>query len=131
MNSSVLSRIQQKAAADLYNNAKFNRTTKELILKSLSRSKEYIEAGEEFLLNSKYGEYAKNINYAIIIIQNLQLNLDIENSNVHSELASELYSIYAFILKTLKSGIKNRNTKDYDECKNLLVELNDTFEKAV
>lgn len=126
----LLAKYKMNAANKLYKDSKYNLTQKELILKSYSRSAEFLEEAMNDLKNGRNTDYIENTNKAILIIQNMLVNLNYFDKNGNKLIVAEnLHSMYVFILDTLRTGLKNKNTKDFGVCINHLKELHDTFEQ--
>lgn len=126
----LLSKYKMNAANKLYKDSKHNLTQKELILKSYSRSAEFLEEAMNDLKNGRNTDYIENTNKAILIIQNMLVNLNYFDKNGNKLMVAEnLHSMYVFILDTLRTGLRNKNTKNFNECINHLKELHDTFEQ--
>lgn len=126
----LLSKYKMSAANKLYQDRKQNFSQKELILKSYSRSADFLNEAIECLNQNKKIEYIENTNKAIIIIQNMLVNLNYFDKNGKKLIVAEnLHNMYVFILETLRTGIKNKNTKNFDICIKYLNELHDTFEQ--
>lgn len=126
----LLAKYKMNAANKLYQDSKHNLTQKELILKSYSRSAEFLREAIDDLKNGRNSDYIENTNKAIIIIQNMLVNLNYFDKNGNKLIvADNLHSMYVFILDTLRTGIKNKNTKHFDICIKHLNELHDAFEQ--
>ena len=122
---------KMNAANKLYKDSKNNLTQKELILKSYARSAEFISRAIESLNNKENTDYVVNTNKAITIIQNMLLNLNYFDPNGNKLVVAEnLHAMYIFILDTLRKGLKNKNTNNFNICISHLNELYDAFEKT-
>jgi flagellar protein FliS len=84
---------------------------------------------KQSMINIERREFeAKNINIqrAIDIVEELQITL-----NMEYELSANLFSLYAFIKRTLMEANIGMNKDSIQECINLLSELRDTWIQAL
>ena len=129
--NTLLDKYNLSQANKLYKDSKHNLTQKELILKSYSRSAEFLS---EAISNHRKGKilaFIEETNKSIIIIQNMLFNLQYYDKNGNRLIvADNLHSTYNFILDTLRKGINNKNTANFDICISHLHELYDAFDKA-
>lgn len=124
MNMCLAEKLKKQAANQLYNNRIQNLTQKELILKSYSKSVQFIEIGADYLNQGDLTNFRNNINNAIVLIQNMQSNLVyMDSKGKVLEVAINLNRSYNYILNTLRKGIKNSSTQDFDTCINFINEL--------
>lgn len=124
MNMSLAEKLKKQAANQLYSNRIQNFTQKELILKSYSKSAQFLEMAIECLNNGDTINFRNNTNNAIILIQTMLSNLVyIDSTGNVLEVALNLNSSYNYILDTLRKGLRNNSTKDFDSCIKFINEL--------
>lgn len=124
MNNSFAEKLKKQAANQLYKNRTQNLTQKELILKSYSKSAQYIELAIDFHESEQLSNYRTNVNNAILIIQNMDNSLNYyDHSGNVLEVAVNLHKSYSYLIKTLRDGLRENSVKEFDFCIQYLNEL--------
>lgn len=129
MNNTLSEKLKQQAANQLYKNRIHNLTQKELILRTYSKSSQFVEIAIQKHKIKDLQEFRTNTNNAILLIQTLHSNLNYVDQNGNTlDVAFNLHKAYTYMLKILGNGLSNNNTKDFKECINFLNELYFAFD---
>lgn len=124
-------KIKLKQANKLYKDKVNNLTQLELILKSYSRSCEFLQDAIKCRKEGNLTDFRKNTINTTIILQNMLFNLNFFDKKGNKLIvADNLYAMYTFILETLNKGLRANNTQDFEVCIEQLQKLHDAFKEA-
>lgn len=131
MNNSLYNKLRLQQANKLYEDRVNNFTQLELILKSYSKSRDFLELAIEANENNDLKNFRKHTSNAIILIQNMLFNLNFTDNNGNRLIVAEnLHAMYTFILEVLRDGLRNNSCKDFNHCIAYITTLHDAFKEA-